>query len=402
MSFPHIDPKLLFGQDLVMIFGPVAQRRNINSLTPAEKREILSKIPKYVNTDDLGDRPSFFMIVNKMLSILQQSGALAGIDLDWQDDIRKGLTRCDSAFIPADKVFKNNRSQRGIFLRHLVEDILFSFDVRMFLTGLARKLPDGTFNLNDAQHRNVAGIILGIREIPADWLESDMESVDIDQYAAVNINSLAASEFDNYRIRVMRNKARKEEGRTDLDANDEIAERMFEIHRRYNSKFIEKGDDRVLALECAGVGNMRKYFEEYDPTIYERALRIATAVFSKSALSTANCWGLMEFIEEQNNAGVLDNSSQLLDFRITQALMTRYSDPSRSGMHLDIKRAFDKGPGSELSIPEKRRIAAGIWKICSSVASDVEWKQIDFNGRNIADYLGEFRVMRVANKQKVA
>lgn len=396
MSFPHIDPKLLFGEDLIQIFGPRSNRRHIKTLTASEKRAILNKIPVYVSTDDLGNRPSFFQITNKILSVLQQTQALVGIDLDWQVDLfSNSLERPKSSFIRAEYCYKNNKSQRGIFLRHLVEDILFVFVPTLFLTGLARKLSDGTVNLNDAQHRNVGGIILGIRDIPVDSLTSDLESVDIDQYAAVNLNSLAASDYDHFRIRVMRNKARKAEGRTDLDPYDIAAEEMYELHLKYGSKFIEKGTDRVLPLECTGVGIMKNYFEHYGATIYERALAIVVSVFSKSQLSTANCWGLMEFITEQMNAGVLNNNSQLLDFRITQSILTRYSDPSRSGMHLDIKRAFDKGDGKELDIAERRKIAAGIWKICTTINPEINWAPIKFNDRNIADYLTEFRVMPV-------
>ena len=399
MSYPNLDPRLVFGQDLLMVFGPSQNRRHISQLTAAEKRAVLNKIPVYVTTEDLGTRPSFYQIANKILQILQQTQALIGIDLDWQTDIRKdGLVRSDSSFIATELCYKNNRSQRGIFLRHLVEDILFVFDIRMFLTGLARKLPDGTYNLNDAQHRNVAGIILGIREIPADWILSDLESVDIDQYAAVNLNSLAASDFDYFRIRVMRNKARKTEGRTDLDPYDIAAEEMYELHLKYGSKFIEKGSDRIFPLECTGVGIMKNYFEHYGAGTYERALSIVTSVFNKAQISTANCWGLMEFITEQTNAGVAvgtvpSMNEQLLDFTILQSVQTRYSDPARSGMHLDIKRAFDKGPGNELDIAERRKIAAGIWKICNTIHPEVNWATIMFNGRNVADYLPEFKVM---------
>jgi hypothetical protein len=396
MSFPNIDPKLVFGEDLIQVFGPRSTRRHISTLTASEKRTILNKIPTYVPTDDLGNRPSFFQLSNKILSTLQQTQALVGIDLDWQVDLfTNSLHRPTSAFIRAENCYKNNKSQRGIFLKHLVEDILFVFDPTMFLTGLARKLSDGTFNLNDAQHRNVAGIILGIRDIPADSLSSDLESVDIDQYAAVNLNSLAASDFDYFRIRVMRNKARKAEGRTDLDPYDIAAEEMYELHLKYGSKFIEKGGDRGLPLECTGVGIMKNYFEHYGATTYERALSIVVSVFSKAQLSTANCWGLMEFITEQMNAGVLNNNPQLLDFRIAQSIFTRYSDQSRSGMHLDIKRAFEKGSGKELDIAERRKIAAGIWKICTTINPEIDWAPIKFNDRNIADYLKEFRVMPV-------
>lgn len=399
-AYPNQDPQIVFGQDLTMVFGPKAQRKHINTFTAGQKRAILARIPVYVSTDDLGDRPSFYQITNKILTVLMQTKALVGIDLDWINDaMTGGLVRSESQFVSVDKCFKNNRTQRGIFLRHLVQDILFCFDIRMFLTGLARRLSDGTFNLNDAQHRNVAAIILGIRMIPIDWIASDLESVDIDQYACVNLNSLAASEYDFFRIRVARHLARIAEGRTDLDPMDQLCYEMFLIHQRYMSRFVEKGkekgkgSDRVMPLECTGVGIMQSYFERYGASVYERALAIVTTVWSRAQLSTANCWGLMEFITEQINEGIQGDNPSLMDWEITQCLLQRYSDPGRSGMHLDIKRAFDKGPYSELDIPEPRKIAAGIWKICKVHSPKIKWARIKYNGKNIADYLDNFKIM---------
>lgn len=393
MSYPNIDPKHVFGSDLVMIFGPKAGRKHISEISPADREKILKKIPTYVDTDDLGSRPSFYQITNKVLSILQQTQALVGIDLNWCEDLKEGdLKRHESMYISTDIAYKNNSVQRGVWLRHLVQDILFDFNPTNVLIGLARKLGDGTVNLNNGQHRSTGAIIVGVREIPVEFIQSDLESVDVDQYATDNLNTLASSEYDDYRIRVKRITARRAENRTDIDPRDQDMETVFNIHANRNSRFVEKGSINLNPLDCTGVGNMIKYFDTYGPELYERALDINCTVFSKAPVSTANCWGLMEFLHEQYRAGNCKLKDPMFDFKIVQALVTRFSDPSKSGMHHDFKRAFRNGPGNELDIPERIIIASGIWKVCTTYNPSVEWEPITWNKRNVAEeYLEKFR-----------
>ena len=404
MSYPNIDPKHVYGDDLVMIFGPRAGRKHVSQINPADREVILKKIPQYIDTDDLGPRPSFYQIANKVLSVLQQTQALVGIDLNWCDNLKKGkLERHESMYISTDLAYKNNSVQRGIWLRHLVRDILFDFDPTNVLIGLGRKLTDGTVNLNNGQHRSTGAIIIGVRQIPVEFTTSDLESVDVDQYATDNLNTLASSEFDDFRIRVKRITARRGEGRTDIDPRDQDMEVLFNIHASRNSRFVEKGTLNPNALECTGVGNMIKYFDSYGPDIYARALDINCTVFSKSSVSTANCWGLMEFIHEQYKNGLCKIKDPMFDFKIVQALVTRFSDPSKSGMHHDFKRAFRNGAGNELDIPEKIIIAAGIWKVCSIYNPSIEWEPITWNKKNVADnYLEMFRCILINKEMEAA
>ena len=400
MSYPDCDPKDLFGQDLVMVFGPKNQRVHISDISIAQKRKILESVPETLETDDLGDRPSIYQVVNKVLSCMAQSKEFIGIDLDWQPENvdNQGLKRPEDGYKHASKFYKNNKTQRGIKMRHLIEHLLFQWNNKAYLTGLARLLSDGTFNLNDAQHRNVAAIILGIRWLAVDWEESDFESVDVDQYAYVNLLSLVASQFDHFRIRKERNIARRAEGR-ELDPEDQKCEDIFLIHKRNGSSFVEKGVERVFPLQCTGVGNMIKYYEDYGRQAYEDALGIVCRVWNKSALSTANCWGLMEFISEQLRNIQPDNRNAWL-FTIQQCLMARYTDAARSGMHLDIKRVFDKHPvASMMDIPERKKIAAGIYKICTVHAPNEPWTPIMWNGRDLSkQYLGGYKVMPRSTK----
>jgi hypothetical protein len=399
MSYPDKDPKDIYGQDLIKVFGPQAQRRHINTLTAQEKQAILDKVPDYVETDDLGDRPSFFQITNKILWVLQQTQALNGIDLDWCPSLaNRAMRRHPDHYFPVSKAYKNNSVQRGIWLRHLLGDILFQFDPNHVLMGLARKLSDGTANLNNGQHRTVGCIIIGIREVPIEWQESDLESVDVDLYATDNLHTLSASPFDEFRIQVRRNQVRKAEGRTDLIADDIKCEHIFDIHARYGSRFVEKGQEETLARECTGVGNMIKYYDTYGADIYERAVSICCSVFSKATLATGNAWGLMEFLREQTNNGSWENPAEL-DWAVQQSLLYKYSDPKKSGMHLDIKKAFvdflDNSSKANLYMdcPEPRRIAGGILKLCKTANPELTWAPVNYQGRDVLDALKSFFVM---------
>lgn len=399
----YADPKDNFGEDLFQIFGPKANRRLITELSAQEKDAILEKVPEYVDTDDLGPRPSFYQITNKVLLVLKNTKALIGIDLLWCNSLQfsnRAMRRHASHYISTKFCYKNNSVQRGIWLRHLLRDILFSFDPNSVLMGLSRKLSDDTQNLNNGQHRTVACIIIGIREIPLEWQESDFESVDVDQYATDNLHTLNASPFDEYRIKVRRNQIRKSEGRTDLITDDIKCENIYNIHSRYGSRFVEKGkgSENVGPKECTGVGNMLKYYDTYGSDIYERTVSICCSVFSKAPLASGNAWGIMEFLREQDNNALFDDKKEL-DWTIEQALITTYSNPAKSGMHLDIKKAFkdfleNNSNGHKfLECPEPRIIAAGIGKICKTHFPDMKWAPVLYRQQSIEEGLKKFKIM---------
>jgi hypothetical protein len=267
--------------------------------------------------------------------------------------------------------------------------------------GLARYFKDGTANVNNAQHRTIACIIIGITEIPLEGQESELESVDVDLYATDNLNTLSASPFDAFRIQVRRNIVRKAEGRTDLIPGDIKCEDVFNIHARHGSRFIEKGGD-VFAKEFTGVGNMLNYYDTYGANIYDRAVGIICSVFSKAPMSgTGNVWGLMEFLREQENNGTFADDMEL-DWAVQESLMYKYTDPKKSGMHLDIKSAFkdflERASGDWADCPEPRIIAAGITKLCRISYPEVNWPVLNYKGNSVEKTLKNFKAPPKKNK----
>jgi hypothetical protein len=404
----HADPRANFGQDLIKVFGPASSRKHISKFTTQEIEAIIAQVPEYVSTDDLGPRPSFYQIVNKILLILERSKALNGVDLDWCTTIQnRAMRRHASHYFHVSKLYKNNSVQRGIKLQHLLADILFPFNPDHVLMGLARYLKDGTINVNNAQHRTVACIIIGITDIPFEGQESELESVDVDLYATDNLHTLSASAFDEFRIQVRRNQVRKAEKRTDLIDSDIRCEAIFDIHARYSSRFIEKVPAKdVGAKECTGVGNMITYYGHYGKDIYERGVAIICNVFPKAALATGNCWGVFEFLKEQENNGTFTDPMEL-DWAIQESLLYKYTDPKKTGMHLDIKAAFtdylESGRGAHfLECPEPRKIAAGIGKLCKISYPEKNWAPINYRGEDIEKTLGDFKAPPKRKPLKVA
>jgi len=402
MSQPNVDPKELFGEDLGAVFGPKINRKHIRTIKSVVRRDIIKKIPKYVDTTVLGEDPTLFQVVNLVLSVLKRCRALQGIDLNWitTEDLKsQGLVRSDEMFKPVSKVVKNNKAQRGIQLQHLVEDILFKFNPEWVLMGLARYSEEmDKFFLNDAQHRFVACVLLGIRDIPLEYKISELRSDDVAQYTAVNLNSLVASEFDKYRAMVQTVMAKMDEDPNyNLENEDRsfiTAYNIFTILSRFGAKLIEKGGEvKTQALECTGAYNLTRHYDDYGHEIFERAIDIHVTVFNKAPIATPNIWGICEFIKLQEAEGVLDNNKYSVDDAIVDALSHRYPGGTKNGFHLEAKRAIKQGPAEDLNIPEQSRIAAGLHKIIRVTNPDVDWAPVKFSGKVIADeYLNKYRV----------
>jgi hypothetical protein len=393
----NVDPKTLFGSDLTAVFGPPAEREHVRAFTQQELKERLAIVPEYVSTDSLGDNPTLFEITNLILFVLQRTRALHGIDLDWQYSLKEtGLRRPAEVYKQVSNVVKNNKAQRGIQLRHLVRDILFKFNPEWVQTGLARYSEvEDRYYLNDAQHRFIGCIILGIREIPLEYKISEFRSVDVQQYTSVNLLSLVASDFDKYRTMVETVRISELEGNPVTDPDFNAAWGVFNILQNHGCKLIEKsGENKAGTLECTGAGNLLRHHADYGSEIFTRAIAINATVFHKTHISTPNIWGICEFIKRQQDEGVMSGNELMMDIAIIDAIMHRYPDGNRNGFYLDAKRAVETGTNKEINIQYQDMVAAGIEKMIKVVHPEVKWKGIKAHGKNIAEkYMDTFKVM---------
>jgi hypothetical protein len=380
-------PKLVaaFGADLFKVLGPPADRVKWSSLSLAEQKSRLKRIPEYVNTRSLGKHPTLVDVLVYALNKLHLMGVdnpLLGIDLPIFNNLSdaatklstKSLNYSSANFQPLDKLVKNAEKQRDVFLRHIFEDIIFRFNPALVLPGLGRLNSKGFLFVNDAQHRILACMILGIEEVPINYIESDDEFWDVSQYAALNIHSLVSSEFDRYRIRVQRETSAREAGMVS-EPEDAVSYELNELFTNLSIDVIEKVETGSRAGTLTSIGNMIKYRIVYGKDYFTRATTLNAQVFPTSKFHTANSWGLMEFLKYQN----LTETDLVADHAIMKALATRWPKANTGGqLHKNIKDAYRDQTSASYSnsrVPEEMIIAHGIYQVCKKYAPGIKWAE---------------------------
>jgi hypothetical protein len=374
-----------FGADLFKVLGPKADRKPWNSLTIAEQKSRLKRIPEYINTRSLGKQPTLVDVVvfclNKLV-LMGDDNPLLGIDLPVYNSLNDAATKLNTQALnynasnlqPLDKLVKNAEKQRDVFLRHIFEDIIFRFNPGLVLPGVGRLNSKGYLFVNDAQHRTLGCIILGIEEVPINYITSDDEFWDVAQYAALNIHSLVASEFDRYRIRVQRETAAREAGMPS-EPEDLISYELNELFGNLSITVAEKSDDGSKALVLTSIGNMIKYRIQYGKDFFTRATTINAQLFPTSKFQTANSWGLMEFFKYQK----LKEDDMAVDHALFNALRKRWAKKNIGGqLHKNIKDAYKEQTDATYSssrVPEEMIIAHGIWQVAKKYAPEIKWAE---------------------------
>ena len=374
-----------FGEDLFKLLGPKADRKPWSSFTPQERRKRLLKIPVYIPTRSLGKHPKLVDIVVFCFNRLVNMGVdnpLLGVDLPEFESLVKAAELMN---VPAmnydnhtlrkiDLLYKNAAKQRDVFLRHIFEDIIFRFNPGLVFPGIGRMNSKGMLFVNDAQHRTLACIILGIDEIPINYITSDDEYWDVAQYAGINIHSLSASEFDKYRIRVQRYIESVEAGYP-VEVDDELSYELHELFDNLGIEVAEKAESGSRALVLTGIGNMIKYREDYAKNYFDRAVTLNAQMFATSKFHTANSLGLMEFLTYQSK----DIDAMQMDYVIMNCLKKRWSrDNVGNQMHSNFKDAYKAQTGTAATssrAPEQLIIAHGIYQTIKHYDKDsaISW-----------------------------
>lgn len=379
-----------FGEDLFKLLGPKAERVKWESLTPQERKRRLAKIPVYIPTRSLGKYPKLIDIVIHCFNRLTNMGLdnpLLGIDLPEFESL---VQAAEVDGVPAmnydehtlraiDILYKNAAKQRDVFLRHIFEDIVFRFNAGLVFPGIGRMNSRGMLFVNDAQHRTLACIILGIEYVPIHYITSDDEYWDVAQYAGINIHSLSASEFDKYRIRVQRYIESLNAGMP-VEPDDMLSYELHDLFDNLGITVAEKGDTLgTNSLVLTAVGNMIKYREEYVKDHFDRATTINAQMFPTCKFYTANSWGLMEFLKYQNPA----LNSMQMDYAIMNALKKRWSkDNVGNQLHSQFKEAYKSQTGTSATssrAPEPLIIAQGIYQVCKKYEPNFSWVEPDWD-----------------------
>ena len=368
-----------FGEDLFRLLGPKAERKSWHSLSFKEQEVRKKNIPVYISTRKLGKTPSFADILFecfKQLTLLGDKNPLMGIELPFYESLadageQLNMPIMNSALVHTDDLVKNAEKQRDVFLAHILLDIVFQFQPGLVFPGAGRKDSKERIFVNDAQHRSLACMILGIDHVPLNYIESDDEYWDVQQYAAININSLQCSEFDRFRIRTQRAETSIEAG-YEVDPDDQIAWDMNQVFDQNEINVIEKGDSTLdtKAKVLTGIGNMTKYWKEYGPEIATRAIQINAQCFPSSVFQTANSWGLMEFLKQQTHTNAME-----LDYEIQRAIKVMLPrDNQGNRLHSMIKTACKEQIEDKSLRWEPVVIAEGIRQIVQEYCeADIDW-----------------------------
>lgn len=385
MYHPKISAQ--FGADLFKVLGPKADRVPWNSLSLTEQKARLARIPEYVNTRSLGKRPTLVEVVifslNKLV-LMGTDNPLLGIDLPEYNSLSDAAEKLNTKPLNYDPtslhdiviLVKNAEKQRDVFLRHIFADIIFRFNPGLVLPGVGRMDSNGRLFVNDAQHRILACIILGIERVAINFIESDDEFWDVAQYAAINIHSLVASEFDRYRIRVQREQAARDAGMPS-EPEDAISYELSELFANLGVTVTEKTDKSTgsFALVLTGIGNMIKYRIHYGQDYFTRSTTLNAQLFPTSKFQTANVWGLCEFLKHQR----LAETDDVVDYALMNALRKRWQKNNMGNqLHKQIKDAYKDQTWSDYSssrVPEEMIIAHGIWQVCVKYAPEIKWTE---------------------------
>lgn len=371
----------LFGKDLFKLLGPKKDRVSWHSLSYKEKEERIKNIPVYISTRRLGKTPSFEDMLIECFRVLANLGAnnpLRGIDLPEFHSLAEASANHNTpalnyfgGLVSTSLLHKNAENQRDLFLKHILVDIVFQFEPGLVFPGVGRFDSQSRLFVNDAQHRILACMFLGIEEVPLNYIESNDEYWDVQQYAAININSLQCSEFDKFRIRVKRGEASIEAG-FEVDPEDQLCMDINEVFQRNDILVVEKGDKPdTNSKVLTGIGNMIKYWKEYGEDIATRAIELNAIMFPTSVFQTANSWGLMEFLKVQDKKV----DPMLMDYAIQQAIKTWLpKDNQGNKLHDQIKKKCKEDNDINSIRFEPMVIAEGIRQLCEAYGGEVEWQ----------------------------
>ena len=383
-----------FGADLFKLLGPKADRVKWADLSPQERKKRLAKIPVYIPTRSLGKHPKMVDIVVYCFNRLVNMGVdnpLLGVDLPEfeslvaaaEHDGLPAMNYDDHTLRKIDLLYKNAAKQRDVFLRHIFEDIIFRFNPGLVFPGIGRMNSKKMLFVNDAQHRTLACIILGIEQVPINYITSDDEYWDVAQYAAINIHSLSASEFDKYRIRVQRY-IEAQAASMAVEPDDQLSYELHELFDNLGITVAEKGDSLgTNSLVLTAIGNMIKYREEYDQDHFVRSTTLNAQMFPTCKFHTANSWGLMEFFKAQNSS--ID--PMVMDYAIMNALKRRWTkDNVGNQMHSQFKEAYKQQTGTAATssrAPEPLIIAHGIYQVCKKYEPKIKWVEPEWDANKV-------------------
>lgn len=338
-----------YGDDLTGLCGPKSQRKSIKEFDPVEIRRRMSKVAELLDVSPIMDDDGYAKVEDVIMFVLnhcQEAGIFEGMELPFFDKLfgRGMLYRDNSTFVSIPDLWINYRQQRMVRVKHLIGDLVFNYKPHLVQPATGREMENGDKVVNDAQHRTLASCIVGIDQMPMNYMEFDdiarmLAIVDAEQYHSINIVSLAASEYDKWRNGT--NLAReKEKLKLPLTPDEERYLKAWRVFNANGVKVLDKDDKSESSRQSkalTGIGNMLTYLDTYGFEIWSRSVNINMRLFTDCVFATNVSWGICEFLKQQGNIG----DSKAVDQAIYEALHEKYGSRSARQLRDQVYRAKD-------------------------------------------------------------
>jgi hypothetical protein len=338
-----------YGDDLTGLCGPKSQRKSIKEFDPVEIRRRMSKVAELLDVSPIMDDDGYAKVEDVIMFVLnhcQEAGIFEGMELPFFDKLfgRGMLYRDNSNFVNIPEMWINYRQQRMVRVKHLIGDLVFNYKPHLVQPATGREMENGDKVVNDAQHRTLASCIVGIDQMPMNYMAFDdiarmLAIVDAEQYHSINIVSLAASEYDKWRNGT--NLAReKEKLKMPLTPDEERYLKAWRVFNANGVKVLDKDDKSESSRQSkalTGIGNMLTYLDTYGFDIWSRSVNINMRLFTDCVFATNVSWGICEFLKQQGNIG----SPAAVDQAIYEALHEKYGSRSARQLRDQVYRAKD-------------------------------------------------------------
>ena len=324
--------KDIYGDDLDSILGPRANRRPLSQATDAEIRHIRKCIKRVTDgvivTHDRG-LVKFTDAVRLVLEHLKKSidpatnlSALRGWELPLFDSAKavKGLETHSQ-----EDIALNYRAQRNINVVHLF-NLLVDFDSSLVFGGKGRKTSSAELFINDGQHGSILLALVGVKQIPAQYIESDQEYHDFNQFIACNISAMVADIYDNHRNQLNRAiRMNAEVG--SIKHEDQVHYDLHQLLNREHVNLIPPRGKTPGDGESKHTAKFLDYFEEFDEEIFKRSIRIMRNAWPTKSVPHEPLWGLCKLLTNQLETD--KTKIRKLDQAIALALSTRWEKPEQ-------------------------------------------------------------------------
>jgi hypothetical protein len=239
-----------------------------------------------------------------------------------------------------DRIALNYRAQRNINVVHLF-NLLVDFDSSLVFGGKGRKQANGEIYINDGQHGSILLALVGVENIPAQYIESDQEYHDFNQFIACNVQAMPADDYDNHRNQLNRAiRMNSEVG--SIKHEDQIHYDLHQVLNRENVILIPPRGKTPGDGESKHTSKFLNYFEEFDQEIFKRGIRIIRNAWPTKSVPHEPLWGLCKLLSSQQETD--KTKIRKIDQAIALALGERWDKPEQvwNEVNSSIKQQYPK------------------------------------------------------------